>query len=154
MYGTILTFIKFNNFGTRCLNGPRHLFYSFCCTTWRTFEPPCVYEPCFNMDKYSVYIYIYIYIYMYIFLAAIMQLQNVLLALLYVYINTCIKARQQCQDAWTICIQLHCNDVTHIVHKLHCFKNCLNGDNSQPGYCDCWSTVVMMIVCISSRHDM
>ena len=29
MYGTILTFIKFNNFGTQRLNRPRHLFHSF-----------------------------------------------------------------------------------------------------------------------------
>ena len=27
MYGTILAFIKFNNFGTQRLNGPRHLVY-------------------------------------------------------------------------------------------------------------------------------
>ena len=48
MYGTILTL---NNFDTQPLNGPRHLFYSFCCTTQCTFEPLCVYEPGFNMDN-------------------------------------------------------------------------------------------------------
>ena len=56
MYGTILTFIKFNNFGTRHLNGPRHLFHSFCCTTRHLFEPLRVYEPGFNIDKYGTYI--------------------------------------------------------------------------------------------------
>ena len=54
MYGTILTFIKLNNFDTRRLNGPRHLFPSFCCTTWHLFEPLRVYEPSFNTDKYSM----------------------------------------------------------------------------------------------------
>ena len=54
MYGTILVFIKFNNFGTRCLNGPRRLFHSFYCTTRRIFEPLRVYEPGFNMDKYGM----------------------------------------------------------------------------------------------------
>ena len=54
MYGTILTFIKFNNFGTQRLNGPRHSFHSFCCRTWCIlFEPLRVYEPSFNMDKYG-----------------------------------------------------------------------------------------------------
>ena len=56
MYGTILTFTKFNNFGTQRLNGPRHLFHSFCCTTRRIFEPlhrVHVYEPGFNTDKYG-----------------------------------------------------------------------------------------------------
>ena len=53
MYGTIIVFIKFNNFGTRSLNEPRHLFHSFCCTTQRIFEPLGVYEPGFNMDKYG-----------------------------------------------------------------------------------------------------
>ena len=52
----ILTFIKFNNFGSQHLNGPRHLFHSFCCTTWRIFEPLRVYEPGFNMDKYGILI--------------------------------------------------------------------------------------------------
>ena len=60
MFGTILRFINFNNFGTWRLNGPRHLFHSFCCTTWCIFEPLCVYEPLcvfepgFNMDKYGI----------------------------------------------------------------------------------------------------
>ena len=54
MYGTILAFIKFNNFGTRHLNGPRHLFYSFYCTTRRIFESLRVYEPGFNTDKYGM----------------------------------------------------------------------------------------------------
>ena len=53
MYGTtILTSIKFNNFGTQHLNRPRHSLHSFCCTTRHTFEPLHVYEPVFNMDKY------------------------------------------------------------------------------------------------------
>ena len=56
MYGTILTFIKLNNFDTQHLNGPRYLFPSFCCTTWRIFEPLCVYEPGFSMDKYGMLI--------------------------------------------------------------------------------------------------
>ena len=47
-------FIKFNNFGTWNLNGPRHLFYSFCCTTQHIFEPLHVYKPGFNMDKYDI----------------------------------------------------------------------------------------------------
>ena len=55
-YGTILTSIKFNNFGTQCLNGPRYLFHSFCCTTQCIFEPLHVYKPSFNMDKYSTYL--------------------------------------------------------------------------------------------------
>ena len=54
MYGTILAFIKFNNFGTRHLNVPRHLFHSFYYTTRHIFEPLCVYEPGFNTDKYSM----------------------------------------------------------------------------------------------------
>ena len=54
MYGTILVFTKFNNFGTRRLNGPRRLFHSFCCTTRRIFEPLHVYEPGFNTDKYGI----------------------------------------------------------------------------------------------------
>ena len=54
--GTILRFIKFNNFGTRCLNWPRNLFLSFFCTTQRIFEPLRVFEPGFNMDKYGTYI--------------------------------------------------------------------------------------------------
>ena len=52
MYSTILTFIEFNNFATQRLNGPRHLFHLFCCTTRFMFEPLRVYEPGFNMDKY------------------------------------------------------------------------------------------------------
>ena len=44
---------KFNNFGTRQLNGPRHLFISFCCTIRCIFEPLRVYEPGFNTDKYG-----------------------------------------------------------------------------------------------------
>ena len=47
MYGTILMFIKFNNFGTQRLNGPRRLFHSLSCTT------QCVFEPGFNADKYG-----------------------------------------------------------------------------------------------------
>ena len=57
MYSTILRFIRFNNFGTWRLNGPRHLFHSFCCTTRCAFKPLRVYEPAFNMDKYDIYIY-------------------------------------------------------------------------------------------------
>ena len=56
MYGIILTFIKFNNFGSRHLNGPRRLFYSFSCNTRYIFEPLHVYEPGFNMNKYGNYI--------------------------------------------------------------------------------------------------
>ena len=52
-FGTILSFIKFNNFGTRHLNGPRHLFLSCCSTTRHIFAPLCVFEPGFNMDKYG-----------------------------------------------------------------------------------------------------
>ena len=51
-YGAILVFIKLNNFDTWHLNGPRHLFHSFCCTTQRIFESLCIYEPGFSMDKY------------------------------------------------------------------------------------------------------
>ena len=43
MFGTILAFIKFNNFVTRSLNGPRRLFHSICCTTRHIFEPLHVY---------------------------------------------------------------------------------------------------------------
>ena len=53
-FGTILRFIKFNNFDTRHLNGPRLLFLSFCCTTHHIFEPLHVFEPGFNMDKYGM----------------------------------------------------------------------------------------------------
>ena len=53
MYCTILVFIKFNNFGTQHLNGPRRLFLSFCCTTRRILEPLRVFEPGFNTDKYG-----------------------------------------------------------------------------------------------------
>ena len=53
MYCTISTFIKLNNFDTRRLNGPRHLFPSFCCTTQHIFYPLRVYEPGFNTDKYG-----------------------------------------------------------------------------------------------------
>ena len=44
-YGTTLTSIKFNNYSTQLLNGPRHLFHSFCCTTTRhiNYLSPCVY---------------------------------------------------------------------------------------------------------------
>ena len=56
MYGTILTFIKINNFGTRRLNQFRYLFHSFCCTTQCIFEPLRVYEPGFNTDKYGTHI--------------------------------------------------------------------------------------------------
>ena len=48
----MITFIEFNNFATRRLNGPRHLFYLFCFTIRHIFEPLRVYEPGFNMDKY------------------------------------------------------------------------------------------------------
>ena len=58
MYGTILAFIKFN-FGTRHLNRPRHLFYSFCCTTRHIFEPLHVYESGFNTDIYGMYVCMY-----------------------------------------------------------------------------------------------
>ena len=51
-----LRFIKFNNFGTRCLNEPRRLFLSFCCTTRRIFEPLRVFQPGFNTDKYGMYV--------------------------------------------------------------------------------------------------
>ena len=54
MYATILMFIKLNNFDTQRLNGPRNLFYSFCCTTRSIFEPLRVYEPGFNTDKYGI----------------------------------------------------------------------------------------------------
>ena len=68
MYGIILTFIKFNNFGTRCSDGPGCSFHLFYCTIRCIFEPLCVYEPGFNTDKYSmmyndkwcVYVYAYI----------------------------------------------------------------------------------------------
>ena len=46
MYGTILTFNE-SNFGTWCLNRPRHLFRSFCCTT------QCIFEATFNTDIYD-----------------------------------------------------------------------------------------------------
>ena len=52
--------IKFNNFGTRCLNEPRRLFHSFCCNTWRIFEPLRVYEPGFNTHEYGMYVYMYV----------------------------------------------------------------------------------------------
>ena len=51
MFGTILRLIEFNNFGTRCLNGPRHLFHSFCCTIRHIFEPLRVFEPGFNTEN-------------------------------------------------------------------------------------------------------
>ena len=54
MFGTISRFIKFNNFVTQHLNGARHLFVLFCCTTQRIFEPLRVFEPGFNMDKYGI----------------------------------------------------------------------------------------------------
>ena len=53
MHGTILTFIKFNNFGTWHLNKPRGLFHSFCCTNQYIFEPLHVHELGFNTDKYN-----------------------------------------------------------------------------------------------------
>ena len=53
---TILMFVEFNNFGTRCLNRSRHLFYSFCCTTWGIFELLWVYKPSCNTDKYDTLI--------------------------------------------------------------------------------------------------
>ena len=49
-----------------------YLFHPFCCNTWqRVFEPPRVYEPCFNTDKYSTYVYTLVsagmkYIYVYV----------------------------------------------------------------------------------------
>ena len=54
MYDTILAFKKFNDLGTRHLNGPRCLLHSFCCITWHIFEPLRVYEPGFNTDKYGI----------------------------------------------------------------------------------------------------
>ena len=54
MFGTISRFIKFNNFVTQHLNGARHLFVLFCCTTQHIFEPLRVFEPGFNMDKYGI----------------------------------------------------------------------------------------------------
>ena len=84
MYETILTFIKFNNFGTRHLNKPSHLFHSFCCTTWRIFEPLRVYEPGFNMDKYGMYVFMYyvcmhacMHVYRYVCMYVCMYLCNV-----------------------------------------------------------------------------
>ena len=50
-----IMFTKFNNFGTQHLNGPRHLFCSFCCTTRHIFEPLRVYGPGFNTDKYGMH---------------------------------------------------------------------------------------------------
>ena len=55
MFGTILRFIKFNNFGTWRLNRSRPLCLSFCCTTWRIYEPLRVFEPSFNADNYGMY---------------------------------------------------------------------------------------------------
>ena len=37
------------------LNGPRHLFLSFCCNARCVFEPLRVFEPGFNTDKYGTY---------------------------------------------------------------------------------------------------
>ena len=51
--------IKFNKFGTWCLNRPRHLFYSFCCITRHIFDPLHVYEPGFNTDKSYIHIYLH-----------------------------------------------------------------------------------------------
>ena len=53
-YGTILTSIKFDNFGTQCLNEPRHLFYSFCCTTQHIFEPKRGMSPWTNTVHYQI----------------------------------------------------------------------------------------------------
>ena len=53
MYGTILAFIKFNNFVTQRSNGPGCLFHLFCCTTRRIFEPMHVYEPSINTDEHG-----------------------------------------------------------------------------------------------------
>ena len=50
MYGTILMFIKFNNFGTQRLNRAKRLLRSFCSTIQRICEPLHVYEPGFNKD--------------------------------------------------------------------------------------------------------
>ena len=44
-----VTFIKFTNCGTWCLNGPWCLFHFS--ATWHIFEPLRVYEPGFNTDK-------------------------------------------------------------------------------------------------------
>ena len=52
-FGTILRFIKVNNFDTRHLNRSRHLFLSFYCATWRIYEPLHVFEPGFNTNKYG-----------------------------------------------------------------------------------------------------
>ena len=58
-YGTTLTSVKFNNYSTQRLNGPRRLFHSFCCTTIQhMFEPLYVYEPGFYTDKYGNYTHI------------------------------------------------------------------------------------------------
>ena len=66
MFVTILRLIKFfNNFGIWCLNGPRHLFLSFCCNTWHILEPLRVFEPRFNTDKYGMYVcntYVHIHV--------------------------------------------------------------------------------------------
>ena len=56
MYGTILMFIKFNNFGTWRSNSLKHLFHSFCCTTQHIFELLRVYELNFNKDKYGTWL--------------------------------------------------------------------------------------------------
>ena len=50
MYGTILTFIKINNFDICHLDRSSHLFHSF---LLHYAEPLCVYEPSFNTDKYG-----------------------------------------------------------------------------------------------------
>ena len=59
---TVLSFIKFNKCGTRHLNGLRHLFHLFCCTTQCIFEPLHVYEPGFNMDNYGAIIFVVVFI--------------------------------------------------------------------------------------------
>ena len=61
MFGTVLRFIKFNNFDTQHLNGPRCLFILFCCTTRCIFDPLRVFEPGFNMDKYGMHVHAYIF---------------------------------------------------------------------------------------------
>ena len=51
------TIIKFNNCNTRHVNRPRRLFHSFCYTNYPAYiEPLCVYEPGFNMAKYSTFL--------------------------------------------------------------------------------------------------
>ena len=80
MYGTILTFIKFNNFGTRCLNRPKHLFHLFCYTT------QCIFEPCMYMSLALIQINTVCFL-------SIIQLLNIL----YSGMNTDITDMPPCQ---------------------------------------------------------